>query len=337
MIDDRIKTENSRSEKRELIEPFLLKLKEKKEILAILLLGGLSNNNIRNHMDEFSDIDISIFFKSKEALPKYVPNFEFYIFDCLGKEIEVNVHQMVVDTERQIAWDEGKKEAYMHAEYYFERNQEARKLIETKIAFDEAYRINRLALILSQYKWYVEINPIRAIKRGFLINAIELLNNGVELFFEALYLLNREYQPHLKWRFEASCDLKWIPQNYRSKMEKVLLSTEITEEAILNKRENIIILFQEVIEKIVETLDFDSDYYRYACINSYTDRQIVNETYADNLVKRTKNFLDEREKKLLYSLANRELVESDSEFLNLHIEKYSEEFKCMYNKVKENI
>lgn len=63
MIDERIKTKNLKKDLKKLIEPFLDKLKKKDEILAVLLLGGLSDNNVRSHLDKFSDIDVSIFCK----------------------------------------------------------------------------------------------------------------------------------------------------------------------------------------------------------------------------------------------------------------------------------
>ena len=337
MIDDRIKTKNLKNEMRKLIEPFLLNLKKKDDILAILLLGGLSNNNVRSHLDEFSDIDVSIFIKSKENIPDYIPNYEFYIFDDNGREIEVNVHQMIIDVEKEVLWDEGKKEAYSHAEYYFERTSEARNLIDTKIAFDEEYRRNRLALILGQYKWYVEINPLRAIKRGFLVNAFDLLNKGVELFYEALYLLNREYQPHAKWRFEASCDLKWVPNNYRDKMERAIISESISEESILKKRESVMDLFKDLLVRVEDEFEKGVDYYHYACINSYTDRQVIETTYADKLYEKVKDKINDEEKILLYSLINIEVISSDEEFKQLCVSNYSEDIKEIFDKVKGDI
>ncbi|MBO5142203.1 MAG: hypothetical protein J6C46_04280 [Clostridia bacterium] len=337
MIDDRIKTKNVKEDIKKLISPFLTKLKEKEEILAIMLLGGLSDKNVRSHLDEFSDIDISIFIKSKDHIPPYTPNYEFYIFDENGREIEVNVHEMIVDVEKSIDWDEGKKEAYSHAEYYFERSSEVREMVESKIAFDEEYRRNRLALIFGQYKWYVEINPMRAIKRGFFVNAFDLLNKGIELFYEALFLLNRAYQPHSKWRFEVSCDLMWTPDNYREKMEKAIISNEISEEAILQKRKYVIELFEDLLAKISEEYGVGVDFYHYACLNSYTDRQVIPKSYADDLYERTKELLSEGDKIYLYSLVNLELLSSDEEFKVVNIDKYSDDIKNVYNKVKGGI
>lgn len=337
VIDDRIKTRNLKKDMRKLIEPFLERLKEREEILAILLLGGLSDNNIRSHLDEFSDIDISIFVKSRESIPACIPNYEFYMFDKDDKKIEINVHQMILELEKEIIWDEGKKEAYMHAEYYFERNNEPRNLIDSKIMFDENYRKNRLALIIGQYRWYVEINPLRAIKRGFYINAIDLLNKGIEMFYEALYLINREYQPHNKWRFEASCDLRWIPNNYREKMEMAVLTSNITESAILQKRKYIMELFKDLIERINSEMEEEIDYYHFACINSYTDRQIVDSTYADKLYDKVRNVISEEEKVFLYSLINSELISSDEELKKVCIQQYNENICKVYNKIRSEI
>lgn len=333
MIDERIKTPNIKENMRRLIEPFLINLKQKEEILAILILGGMSSNNKRHHLDIYSDIDIAIFIEKKENIPDYIPNYEFYLFDKDNRKVEINVHEMIISVEEKIEWDEGKKEAYKHAEYYFEKDDRVRKLINFKIALEEEYRKNRLALIIGQYKWFVEINPLRAIKRGFNINAIELLNKGIELFYEALFLYNREYQPHPKWRFELSCDLSWTPNNYRKKMEKAILTKGTTEKEILKKRKYIITLFEELLTKLDEEFGKGTDYYKYACYKSYTDRQIVEYTYADKLYGKVATYLSDDEKYELYAFINENLIGNDEQLLNVKNIQLNHKYDKILNKV----
>ena len=85
---------------RPLLNSFVEKLKNKKEVEAILFMGGLANSPFRNFLDEYSDLDMSIFISIpniekdilkkcfqispyhpiiQNYLPKWLPNFEFHL------------------------------------------------------------------------------------------------------------------------------------------------------------------------------------------------------------------------------------------------------------------
>lgn len=332
MLVERIKTKNQKEKMREIIMPFLERLKTKDDVMAVMLLGGLSNNNSKNHTDEFSDIDVSVVYEDIGD-HYYSPNYEFYLFDG-ERKIEVNVHEMLFSVECNSNWDVGKKEAYSKVEYIYEKNNLVRKLIEEKVKITDEYRKNRLALILGQYKWYVEINPIRTIKRGLYVNGIDLLNKGIDLFIEALYLYNYQYVPHSKWKLDMVLDLKYVPKNYVENIKQALITESIDKEGILKKRSKVIELFSELITIITNEYGMNVDeLYEYACKKSYTDRQLLECTYSDKLIKKYEKILTEDEKVILVSMINYYLIGTDTELLELKIKEVSEKYKKVYNKI----
>jgi len=336
MLKDKIKTDNNKQELRKLIYPFIERLSKKEGVLAIVLLGGLSNNNNRDHTDEFSDIDLGVIFDDNNY--QDAPNYEFYVYDSNDKAIEVNVHEMLLSIEEKENWDDGKKEAYSKCEYVYEKDDTVRKFIDEKVKVDEEYRKRRIALLMGQYKWYVEINPIRAIKRGLLINGIDLLTKGIDLFIEALFLYNYQYLPHSKWRFEMALDLENIPENLEENLREALITEGVTEEGILNKREKVMTLFEGLREMVKKEYNMDIDeLYEYACKNSYSDRQLLKETYADRLINKVGNDMSFEDKRLISSLINNYLIQSDEELLNISLDDIDERYRDIYNIIKERI
>ena len=335
MLNERIKTKNNKENLRNMILPFIERLSKKPGVLAIVLLGGISNNNDRNHTDEFSDIDVGVIFDDQKY--SYLPNYEFYLYDG-DKPIEVNVHQMLLSIEEKEIWDDGKKEAYSKCEYLYEKNDLVRNFIDDKIKITDEYRKRRLALLIGQYKWYVEINPLRAIKRGLYANGIDLLNKGIELFVEALYLYNYQYLPHCKWRIDTLLDLKYIPENLKQKICDALLTIEVSENGILIKRDKVIILFKDLISKITEDYQMNVDeLYEYACKNSYSDRQLLKKTYADKLIEKIGKNYDDNKKRLISSFVNYYIIGSDQEILKFSSHDVEEKYKNVLDEIKRSL
>ena len=108
------KTVNIKPHIEDLAYDFVERLKGKKEVEGVVLLGGLG---VRNFLDKHSDVDIAVFVDYKECelkiLPTWLPRFDFHVklpkpVDDI-EDIEFNVHQQILSAEREHEWDEGKK------------------------------------------------------------------------------------------------------------------------------------------------------------------------------------------------------------------------------------
>ena len=135
-----MKTKNIKKEIKKDIEPFLKKLKKQDYVIGIVLLGGVGK---RGFIDEFSDIDLTIFTLKKDALKLPLP-FEFH--HQINKRIlEFNIHQQILENEeRAKSWDESKIEAYSRGKIFYDPTGRIRKLIENKTKFNKEKAFNRL-------------------------------------------------------------------------------------------------------------------------------------------------------------------------------------------------
>ena len=91
------KTVNIKPHIEDLAYDFVERLKGKKEVEGVVLLGGLG---VRNFLDKHSDVDIAVFVDYKECelkiLPTWLPRFDFHVklpkpVDDI-EDIEFNVH-----------------------------------------------------------------------------------------------------------------------------------------------------------------------------------------------------------------------------------------------------
>src|SRR3989344_2804334 len=138
-----MKTKNILKEVEKEINPFLKKLKEQNYVIGIVLLGGLGK---RKFIDEFSDIDLTIFTFNKSIL-------------------EFNVHQQVLEKEEQRdSWNESKMEAYSRGKIIYDPTGRIKKLIKNKTKFNKKNAFNRLVWIIQQYRWRAQIHSIRSFK-----------------------------------------------------------------------------------------------------------------------------------------------------------------------------
>lgn len=100
-------------------------------------------------------------------------------------------------------------------------------------------------------------------------------------------------------------DLNFVPKNYVKNINNALITESIDANGIIKKRNNIIKLFSELIDTITKEFDMNVDeLYEYACKKSYTDRQLLDFTYSDTLIKKYNNSLNDFEKIVLASMVN---------------------------------
>lgn len=60
---ERIKTKNISKEIKSMINPFLERLKNHKEVIGIVILSSMATTGKRFFADEYSDVDLTVFFR----------------------------------------------------------------------------------------------------------------------------------------------------------------------------------------------------------------------------------------------------------------------------------
>lgn len=337
MYIDRIKTKNKKAVIRKRIMPYIQRLKGQDYVEGVVLLGGLSNTPNRNFMDKFSDVDMAIFIKGSRSQFNGIdklPDFEFHI--PLDHELlEVNVHQQFMEDEKEAFWDEGKKEAYTYtSEIIYDESGRVKELIDHKVAFDEKYRSLRLSIILSQYYWLVNINPLRQVERGYILNGMDLLNTGLDLLIEGIYLYNRRYRPHPKWRIEIAKDLAWTPTDFVENLKDAFTVSAINQKEILRRREVLTSMFSKLEAKVKEDKLFgELSPYEYACLYGYEDRQIAESSYVVRHFGNLLEKLDQEEIVLLNGLANEYFLQNKKDLYLMKETDLPGEYRKLIDKI----
>lgn len=286
--------------------PFIKRLAEKEYVEGIVLLGGLGK---RNFIDRYSDIDIAIFYKSDTPSKFYLP-FEFRL-KLNGIRYEFNIRQLFYDEQKSNEWDEGTKEAYSTAKVVVDKKKRIEKLIKRKTVFDEKVGYNRLLWVIQQYIWRGTIHSLRMYHRGYPEGSHELLNECVELLIEAIYIINKRYRGHTKWRVAMLTTMDILPTKFFDNLREAMKVNNFSLSSI-NRR---IKYLNEIYIEILETAkklypEIPKDTYRYYYRNFY---QLIKKTFSQAVVERYKNSLSEEENEQLEGLLCFNLVSSSSE------------------------
>jgi hypothetical protein len=157
-----------------------------------------------------------------------------------------------------------------------------------------------LCLIVGQFYWLVERNPLRQMQRGFPLNAHDLLNEGLGMSLEAVRLmyglpLLQEVQalgvmnPHPYYP-EEDYDLFVEPsltgqeclQTFRELVMDSLRVPDLTDATIVRRRQAL----EELTRSVKRTLELrslcPSDPYHHAVRSGlYSDRQLLERTYGE--------------------------------------------------------
>lgn len=292
-----MKTRNILKEIEKDLSPFLKKLKKQDYVVGIVLLGGLGK---RKFLDEFSDIDLTVFTLDKDVLNFPLP-FEFH-HKLNGRVLEFNIHQQILEEEEQKdSWNESKIEAYSRGKIIYDPTRRIKKLIKNKTKFNKKNAFNRLVWIIQQYRWRGQIHSIRSYKRGYPESAHDLLNQCSEILLEAIYLLNKRYLPHKKWALVYLGEMKSPWNRLKSDFKRAMLIKNYNLSDI-KRRIRILNKIYKVIltETLKQYKDFPNDPYSYyykkfVQINKETKIDKILNKFSKNIKKdnfnRLKGFL----------------------------------------------
>lgn len=246
-------------------------------------MGGLGK---RNFLDSHSDLDIAIFYRPKTSSNHFLP-FQFHA-TINETKYEFNIHQLFFENEINLDWNEGKKEAYGRAIILVDKDKRIADLIATKIVYDGKSTYNRLIWIMGQYVWRGQIHSLRTLDRGFPNGAHDLLNECVELLIEAIYIINRRYRPHKKWRIAMLTTMNLLPDNFFENLREAMLILDFSH-ADINRRIKILdVIYQGIGELIRKTFpNFPAKPYEYYCRNFFQlKKDVFIQKTMDNLNKK---------------------------------------------------
>lgn len=190
--------------------------KSHREVVGIMLLGGLN----RGFADKFSDLDLTILLERKDRrLEEQLRILASREGEAERVEVDLEIHDLK-DFERQ-EWNEITRWDFSKARIVFDRENQVKKILETKLLVNEEFWIRRIVKCAEYMKWYCcpPTENIRTvaeswIDRGDMFSAHYCLNYIFDLLIETVFALNREFLPPPKWRIFYFQNLQWLPRRH---------------------------------------------------------------------------------------------------------------------------
>ena len=274
------------------------------------MLGGLGK---RNFIDEYSDLDIGLFL-SKIPERHFLPPFSFYI-KIQNFKFEFNISQHIISSQLKENWNSDQKQAYSNGLIAFDRNGEIQKLLDKKLLRDRNQDLNRLVTLINQFFWRAEHHCFNTFKRGLASSSHLLLNDGLNLLIEAIFILNMREKPHTKWVIEELDQLDFLPNKAIEKFDLATLIKDFTYEDIQRRFQILTEIKKDILNKINEEYkEFPNNTYMYWTKN-LSGRQLENNCFAENLLSEVSSVLDDEEKDDLYNFICYHLI-SDKKMLS---------------------
>lgn len=296
-----IPAEDDLTQARAALEPFLERLRSRREVEAIVILSSAAKGGVRASFDRQSDIDMSVFVSvphspdewrptAKEfaralgdRIPGWLPNFSFTLPVPWG-DVELNVHQLIYEYEAdsRTVWKEAKREAYAYTrEVVYDRSGRVANLIEARTRFDERERSARIPRLANRLEWDVRVHPERQATRGDVAGAHYMLNVACEELIEMIYVLSGRFVPHPKWRLQTIGRLGLIPPGEQELLEQAIAADPSSREDLLRRIEALEQIWAAVRRRAGAAIADDP--YRFYSANVSGEQQLRTTTIADEI------------------------------------------------------
>lgn len=210
-------------------------------IAGIAFLGALA----RGYFDEWADIDINLFKDSGADIP--AP--ENYIQE---QGFEIHCSMTDIAGEAQSPWDMAKRWAFSTHRIVYDPQGKLARLFAEKIPLQSDERRWLMIEGMTQSNWYIDTLPRLWIARGDLASAHAMFSDGITLFLQALFGLNNQLVPDVKWRTYAAARLPLLPPDFDKGLRSVLQVSELSEAEAERRRQAFMALWQSALP-LVET------------------------------------------------------------------------------------
>ncbi len=235
----------------EIAKDFVKDIQSDRNILGVVLLGGAA----RGYADEYSDVDLGIFYKNKTDI---MPGERLY------QNMDLDIMIFEYNSWLNTKWPHVQRQAFKEGVILLDNDNKISNLLKSKLMYGEEERAYDIINILMKLKWKgfsikryeipkdykFTLPPDLMSRRGCIECSYILLNEAFDLYLQLLYCLNREFIPDSKWRLYNSYKLHWLPSAYRENVLKMITTSEISQEDFINKVNTLNSMLSEAIELI---------------------------------------------------------------------------------------
>ena len=223
-------------------------------VCGILYHGGL----VRGFADRFSDLDITVFSDGDdEGLQRAIRIIEREEEKRSGLETDLMIHDLKDSLKR--IWSEIERREFSKAKIVFDPEGQIEELLSEKLSVSQDFWVNRIATLTACLKWYCcpseeGVGTITEVwvERGNLVAAHHCVSYGLEVIFEMMFALNREFFPSVKWRLFDSYGLRWLPKDYRHLVQEIMLMKSFSKGDLDRRLNAVRQLWNGILPKVEE-------------------------------------------------------------------------------------
>lgn len=223
---------------------YIEELKKLTEVIGIVVTGGIA----RGFADEFSDVDIEVFLHNKDYI-KWEKNPPIELNRMInGKEIvEIeffDYEDYLEPKNDEYNWTLANRWDKTYANIVYDPENKIKDLLSSKVMFRQN-ELERLLCRSHKYAyWYGFMVTESWIARGDIISAQISINYAVDNLIDYIYLSNKKYFPHMKWKYYYVKELETLPDNFSNILDELVLKNIYSEDDIKRKFEIFQILFR---------------------------------------------------------------------------------------------
>lgn len=205
------------------------------DIIGVVFLGAIA----RGYFDSEADIDIAVFIKEGSRIPI---TGKFHHIE--GMEVQI----WLSDYERELAeiWDMPKRWTYSQSQIYLDSQEKIAQLIKVKVPLKPEEKRWLLMSGLTLSEWYINRLTRLWIKRGNIISAHHMFEQGLLYFFDMLFVLNNELVPDMKWRYHCVERLDRLPGNFQRLIQETMRLGEFSIEELERRRTSFMEMWEEM-------------------------------------------------------------------------------------------
>ena len=209
-------------------------------IVGVVFLGAI----VRGYFDKEADIDIGIFADGKPdgSFPPLLSHVDGYAVHCWSS----NYHE-----ERISKWEMGKRWTYSESTIQYDPQGLVSEMLLEKRRIDSDERKWTLMTGLTLSEWYINRPTNLWVDRGDILSAHNMINQGLNYFYDMLFLYNNSLVPSDKWRSYCAERLVALPDKYKEHMIEVQIVKAITE-TDLNRRVQAFMIMWKQMATLVE-------------------------------------------------------------------------------------
>jgi hypothetical protein len=216
-------------------------------VLGITLCGGLS----RGYADELSEIDLNVYLEDDIYNDWIISMGPIPHSDALWKGNYVDIEFFSFQQELKESWGLIKKWDASYNIILFDPERKIEALFKEKDIFTPEEKYRCVSICFEKCMYIGDLVIQQWIKRGDPLAANQLIDTAISGLIGLVFLANDEYPPYEKWALNYSYSLKWLPKNWKERISKILLTSEISIKEAKRRHVLFVRLYKDCWEKIV--------------------------------------------------------------------------------------